>query len=103
MYIIDMKGEDKIYIIIMKGEDKMFNELNEIHNKLLYKIAEKPEYIYAAALIAEAVQIVAEIEDVVTDKDWNSLIPTTVKTFDASQIINIFKEDVKHENQEDEN
>ena len=70
----------------------MFNELNEIHNKLLYKIAEEPcnGYIYAAALVAEAAQIVAEMEDIVTDKDWNSLIPTTVKTCDATQFANIF-------------
>ena len=74
----------------------MFDELNEIHNKLLYKISDNPcnGYIYAAALVAEAAQIIAEMEDIITDKDWNSLIPTMVKTFDTSQLI---KEETNHE------
>ena len=78
----------------------MFNELNEIHNKLLYKISENPcnGYIYAAALVAEAAQIIAEMEDIVIDKDWTSLTPTTVKTFDMDQFNNIFKEETNHEN-----
>ena len=83
----------------------MFNELNEILNKLLYKFAENPCNIslYAVSFLASATALVAEMEDVDIDKNWSTRVPNTVdKTFDASQIINIFKEDIKHENQETE-
>lgn len=72
-----------------------YDELNNLHNRLLTEFinSEDSKYLGAANCLVEAINYIAEAENMVIDKDYNSIIPNCIKGFkiDFSEIDKIYK------------
>lgn len=67
----------------------IYNRLNQIHNALLAKFHQTQDFRYlgAANKVVEAINFVADAENIISDKDFDSIIPSIIRTVDASELV----------------
>ena len=91
----------KIKLGVIKIENGFYKEMDNLHDRLISRFysTKDSRYLGAANCLAEAINYIIEVENILTDKDPYTITPSILKTVEVnSDFINrLFKKENENE------